>query len=1765
MFSDALPTGAFLFRRKISNDSFCPLGCDVLEDINHISSNCCKIRKVLSVLRNWGFLVPVFIGWEECLTDLQRLIDASERKSSERKSGISNFLFRRFLRLVAVLSGNLPAVRRSGGALMDQRRLLPSDVWKNCKKNLVTPVLDSSEIFNGGSKVLEGFNQNFKGFNGKPLVINEGGLLGRSELPVLVSGKGKNVTREEDLSFLKGTPFLDGKIKGIGVWCLECSSLADLKVSSCKNFDSKSFTSSPIRRDFYDNDLVNNNLRKANIVNEDLSLKEDVIIPEIISKAAHLDVESEAITGNTVRIPFHVISTDLRRQCDKFGKFHITGLGLGWTLCSFEELAAVEQVLSGGPWWIRDQVVGLDKWSVNFNPMSFNGISSPIWIRLPNLPLQCWDEINICRIASKVGKPYLLDGNSFQWSRREYARVCVRISLDMKLTHGVWVEGLTGKFFQKNEYEGISKICAGCEKIGHDLIACVEPKKKMGFEKNIIQKDMANDWGLLSTVTEAIVGDSVDKEIWTIVKSRKKSFNKFQNNKNFPTRKNSVPMKKVFVPKVITSDKENLNILAVKEDGVNLDVVRENSLQMGIDVKLDIGDDTPVEVISLDANQGLANVVSHAVEINNKFGALSELEEGGSLKSFAEIDKGLLEEGEILDSVVDGYLNKEVRFEEQSPRASRKIDIGKHHSDSKMEGSLSIDKKTKLIKELKSLGADNNQILKLLGSKWNFFMVPTGGLSGGLLILWRKDLAVFSVLEASSQLVVGKLEVIEKRSWIVASVYGSTDSQERKLLWESLEKHCSVDLPMVVGGDFNCILSQDEKRSGRKFSMSQDIRYEEVWASYHGAIALVRKIWNRKSVGNPASSREKHRNLNELRDKLKREILEIQLEESEKGISVENLQLLRFKINELNVTLARLNAWWKQRAKVRWIEEGDCNSSFFHAFANARRNSNWIHHTKNMDGVISEEESVIQKTFSNFFKLKWQHRVFSLDGWPDPSNTISKDDQCMLDADFTREELQLVVDNSERNISPGLDGITFSFMKDFWNVIKDDVWAAVFQFLSSCVMEQPWKETLIVLIPKIKCPQEPSHFWPISLCMTIYKVIAKMLLNRLEKVIHKLISVDQVAFVRGHSLSDHVLVAQEVFNKFRWSKSKGGLLAIKLDMEQAYDSMGWDSLRQVLIHFKFPPKFMELLLHCVLNPKFCILINGKKTDWIDGKISRGISVSRLAHRVSHLLFADDILIFSEAKVKEVKELRRIIKNYCDWTGYKVNYSKSMILFRKHTRKRVQKKIIKLFNFKQVKEFSYLGIKMALRRLRPSDFQNHLDSAAGRLNTWGSKNISLEEDSYGAKGMVMLVFTTFLGVCFILRAKYGEDIWSSSVKTGCSPAWKIITLGAKFLKNVVRWRISNGDSINWMYDSWILDICIAKWLTFVNVQNFSEFSLSSFISNGQWNFDKLKEVFGDHLIEIISSIPIDDSSLTDCMVGLQRLLGKNALVANMFCTVVWLVWKSKCRLVHGDKEDSENYIAQMLSLHWHPPPPGWIKINVDAAIKKNNVAGIGGVARDGNGRFLIALSYQLLHWDSAQSEMLAVLYLRNVIQDWMFEAQGVIIEGDNFNIINILQRNRIKQGNLEESNVFITTSILSFISQDCVHLIQSNNWVVNQSNGLSFDKWQPPPPDWIKINLDASLMGNYEAGIGGIVRDWRGRFLLAFGIKKTHWDIAQLEWSAVEALTGVLDGRFDDVDGIIVEGDNKMLLIFFIKCTVYRRIWTGKWRLKILLFFIRLIM
>jgi len=95
--------------------------------------------------------------------------------------------------------------------------------------------------------------------------------------------------------------------------------------------------------------------------------------------------------------------------------------------------------------------------------------------------------------------------------------------------------------------------------------------------------------------------------------------------------------------------------------------------------------------------------------------------------------------------------------------------------------------------------------------------------------------------------------------------------------------------------------------------------------------------------------------------------------------------------------------------------------------------------------------------------------------------------------------------------------------------------------------------TFIALIPKVDSPQRLNDFRPISLVGSLYKILSKVLANRLRMVIGKVISDTQFAFVKDRQILDGILIANEVVDEAR--KMKKELLLFKVDFEKAYDSV----------------------------------------------------------------------------------------------------------------------------------------------------------------------------------------------------------------------------------------------------------------------------------------------------------------------------------------------------------------------------------------------------------------------------------------------------------------------------------------------------------------------------------------------------------------------------------------------------------------------------------
>ena len=106
--------------------------------------------------------------------------------------------------------------------------------------------------------------------------------------------------------------------------------------------------------------------------------------------------------------------------------------------------------------------------------------------------------------------------------------------------------------------------------------------------------------------------------------------------------------------------------------------------------------------------------------------------------------------------------------------------------------------------------------------------------------------------------------------------------------------------------------------------------------------------------------------------------------------------------------------------------------------------------------------------------------------------------------------------------------------------------------------------TFIALIPKTSSFSQTSHFRPISLCSTIYKIISKILVNRLRPLLDHIISPLQSILVPSRSIHDNILLTHEIMHKFKNMRTKTAWTAIKIDMEKAYDKVEWDFILKCL-------------------------------------------------------------------------------------------------------------------------------------------------------------------------------------------------------------------------------------------------------------------------------------------------------------------------------------------------------------------------------------------------------------------------------------------------------------------------------------------------------------------------------------------------------------------------------------------------------------------------
>jgi hypothetical protein len=207
-----------------------------------------------------------------------------------------------------------------------------------------------------------------------------------------------------------------------------------------------------------------------------------------------------------------------------------------------------------------------------------------------------------------------------------------------------------------------------------------------------------------------------------------------------------------------------------------------------------------------------------------------------------------------------------------------------------------------------------------------------------------------------------------------------------------------------------------------------------------------------------------------------------------------------------------------------------------------------------------------------------------------------------LTTTFSLEEITEVVKGCDGSKSPGPDGFTFAFIKEFWDLLKIEVRILFDQFHANASFPKGMCSYFLTLIPKVASPQALGDFRPISLLGCLYKLVAKVLAARLAKVMDFLIPNTQSAFVRGRQLVEGVVVVNEVVDFAK--KSGKQCLIFKVDFEKAYDSVDWGFLDYMLRRFGFGEKWKAWMKACICSGNMSVLVNGCATEEIC--IKRGL-------------------------------------------------------------------------------------------------------------------------------------------------------------------------------------------------------------------------------------------------------------------------------------------------------------------------------------------------------------------------------------------------------------------------------------------------------------------------------------------------------------------------------------------------------------------------------
>ncbi|KAL4273570.1 hypothetical protein GQ457_13G017910 [Hibiscus cannabinus] len=299
--------------------------------------------------------------------------------------------------------------------------------------------------------------------------------------------------------------------------------------------------------------------------------------------------------------------------------------------------------------------------------------------------------------------------------------------------------------------------------------------------------------------------------------------------------------------------------------------------------------------------------------------------------------------------------------------------------------------------------------------------------------------------------------------------------------------------------------------------------------------------------------------------------------------TVANLKEARGKLWAL---FKREEREWIQKSRLKWSIEGDRNTKFFHLDASNRRRSNFTGSIQVGDDLVTSPGAIREAIGEHFKKMYNGSRAIPLKSFDCELGHISAVEAERLEREFSEKEIWEALSALDASKAPGPDGFNMGFLKKFWYSLKVDILNFFGSFFKGEIVDLSFNQSFVVLIPKKNNPVLIEDYRPISLVRCIYKLLSKVLAMRLREVMDGVIGEQQFAFCPGRQILDCSLIANEA--------------ALSLS---------------------------PLLFNLVAEALSALLRKASSLGFFSG-----FSISQSAIGISHLQFADDLIIFCGAVI-----------------------------------------------------------------------------------------------------------------------------------------------------------------------------------------------------------------------------------------------------------------------------------------------------------------------------------------------------------------------------------------------------------------------------------------------------------------------------------------------------------------------------------------------------